>query len=49
MEPLATFFAQYQEFNYNPSASATKEFERLGQGKGWGKRSKRRKNAKAAF
>jgi hypothetical protein len=49
MEPLTAFFAEYQEFDYNPSASATEEFERLSRLKGWGKRSKRRKHAKAAF
>jgi hypothetical protein len=49
MEPLAAFFAQYEEFDYNSTASATREFQRFIVFKGWGKKSKRTKNARAAF
>ncbi|EKM75956.1 hypothetical protein AGABI1DRAFT_45540 [Agaricus bisporus var. burnettii JB137-S8] len=49
LEPLAAFFVQYPDFNYNPAASATKEFDRLSKFEGWGKSSRRKKISKNAF
>lgn len=49
MEPLEEFFSHYPDFDYDPSASATSEFQRLCKFKGWGRKSSQRKGATSAY
>ena len=47
--PLAVFFAQYTNFEYNPDGSATDEFYRLCDLYDWGKEDQQKQVAKQGF
>lgn len=47
--PLANFFARYTYFNYDPTKSATAEFNRLCGSNDWKRHSDERKEAKMGF
>jgi len=47
--PLALFFAQYMNFEYNPAGSATDEFYRLCDLRDWDKNDPQKEIAKQGF